>query len=365
MAETWLRVANTTIANYMRGEEINILRNRKLLALIQGRGRITMNFSGTEMDWKVRYKRAAMTGYADGDSLSFARKERHKTAKLPMRGYSATDSVTKAEQLQNKSTEAIVNIFSNTASMLKDDIEDQFGEEFYIDGNATGNTKRIHGFESFLGNGGAAAAGYIATPSDTYADLSTALGNYGGSWATNGSSQVTWPIGTGDSHYDFWSPLIVDYTDTLWAAGTDTWANNCIEAVRFAITHQGRNKSKKAMMDVILLDPELYRQYLQANESKQQINVRRGDKPGGLVALGFTDVFNQDGVEITREYGLPANVGYGIPVEQCELISWQNQLFVPEGPDMEISTKSYRFSIDFFGNLKCNPRYFTKFMSVT
>lgn len=363
MADAWLRVATTTIADYIREEEVNVLRNRKLPAMLKERGRITFNHSGTEMDWKVRWKRAPITGYADGDTLSFARKDRHKPATLGWRGYSATDSVTKFEQLQNRGKEAIINIFSTTAKMLMEDMEEHFAEEFYVDGNAAGNSKKLHGLESFLGNGGAAAAGYIATPSDTYAGLSTSLGNYGGSWATNGSSQVTWPVGTGDAHYDFWSPLIVNYTSTAWSATTKTWPNTCVEALRFGITHAAKNKSKRGQVDMYLLDPQLYFQFKQAHESKQQINVNRG-QAAGLVALGFTDVMNFDGVDVTSEYGVPANVAYGIALGAMELCSMQDRLFVPDGPDMEISTKSYRFSIDMMGNLKCNPRNFVKLIGL-
>jgi hypothetical protein len=360
----WSRIVNTTIAQYIRGEEVNVIRNRKLLAMLKERGRITFNHSGTLLDWKVRYRRAPITGYADGDTLTFARRDRHKTAQLPWRGYSATDAVTKMERLQNKNTEAIINVFSTTAQMLMDDIEDQFGDEFYIDGNGSGNTKRMHGLESFLGAGSTQANGYVIAPNSTYAGLNCSLGYYGGAWSTV-SSNVNWPAGTGDAHYDFWSPLLIAYANSAWGATTDNWSNNAIEVMRFAVTHAGRNKSKRGQLDLILLEPELYRQFLQANESKQQIFVRRGDKPGGLVALGFSDVFNFDGVEVTREYGVPSGAGYGITVDAMELKSLQGQLFAPEGPDLEISTKSYRFSIDFFGNLQCNPRNFVKFVNQT
>jgi hypothetical protein len=40
-----------------------------------------------------------------------------------------------------------------------------------------------------------------------------------------------------------------------------------------------------------------------------------------------------------------------------ELMSLQGQLFVVEGPDYDIQTKSWRTSVDFFGNMWCNPRY--------
>lgn len=360
MSENWTRVVNTTIADYIRQEEVNVLRERKLLALLQSRGRLTFNHEGDEMNWKVRYKRAPMTGYADGDTLSFARKERHKTAVLGWRGYSATDSVSKMEKLQNKGAAAIIKIFDNTARLLMEDISENFAGEFYIDGNAAGNLKRLHGIESFFGVSGTAAAG-VDAPSDTYAGLNTGLGYYGGSWSALAAAPTTdWPSGSGDASYDFWSPLVIDYAHTGWAGATNTWKDNCSAVLRYAITHQGRNASKKKMMDLVLLDPDLFRQFANAQDGKQQITIRRGDKVG-LVSLGFTDVIEFDGMEVTREYGVPRLSGYGLAIDQMELCSLQDRLFVPEGPDFEIASKSHRFSIDFMGNLKCNPRYFTKF----
>jgi hypothetical protein len=116
---------------------------------------------------------------------------------------------------------------------------------------------------------------------------------------------------------------------------------------------------------MILLNDELYRLFLGALDSEERLVVERGDKKGGLYALGFTDVVNFDGCDISYEYGIPTNLGYGFAMEQMELRSLQPQLFVPEGPDFDISTQSYRFSIDFFGNLRCNPRYMAKFVNAT
>ena len=110
---SWARIVNTTTRKYFKGEEINILRNRKLLALMQSRGRITYNHSGESMDWKVRYRRSPLVGYADGDTLTFARTNKWKTANLDWRGYTVQDSMTKFETLQNRSTEAIVKLYDN------------------------------------------------------------------------------------------------------------------------------------------------------------------------------------------------------------------------------------------------------------
>ena len=56
----WARLANTTINEYLRGEEVQVMRNRKILALLQDRGRVTFNHNGLLLDWKIRYRRAPL-----------------------------------------------------------------------------------------------------------------------------------------------------------------------------------------------------------------------------------------------------------------------------------------------------------------
>jgi hypothetical protein len=356
----WSGLVNTTIHKYIRGEEVNVLRNRKLTALLMEKGRYTYNHSGDLMDWKVRYKQVPMQGLADADTLTFARQDKHKTAQLPWRGYGATDAMTSMEKEKNKSSEAIIKRYAQIAPTMLEDVEEQFSEEFYKDGNAAG-AKGIHGFESFFGNSG--ASGLIGTPSDTYAELSTVLGNYGGSWTG------TWPTGTGDSHYDFWSPLLVNYTNSGWTPTTDTWPNTCLEALRFGIIKVKKNKSKRSQMDLIILNDELYRQFLDKLQTEEQLNVVRGQTAGSqkakLYDLGFTDVINFDGVDVTSEYGIASNVGYGICTEAIEICSLQKELFVPRGPDYDMGSRTYRFSIEFMGNMKvASPRNFCKWLAL-
>mgnify|MGYP001606044922 FL=1 len=359
----WSRIVNTTIREYVRGETVNVLRNRKVTAMLKSKGRISLNHSGDGIDWKIRYKRAPLIGYADTDTLTFSRRDRWKTAFLDWRGYAIVDSMTKQEKLKNKSTEAIVKIYDSLTRNLMEDAEDQFGDEFYIDGYASGNSRRMHGIESFMGNTGVRTTVPIAVADDAYANLDTDEGAYGGTWTGN------WPIGTGDAHYDFWTPLLIDYTSAItpssanvgWSASTKTWANTCVEAVRFAIIHSRKNKSAKGMLDFILLNDELFRNFIEQQAAKERLNATRGQKAGGLSALGFDDTFNFDGVEVTYEYGVASNLGYGWNIDQMELKSLQGELFVPEGPDYDIASKSWRFSIDFFGNICFNPRFFTKF----
>lgn len=301
-----------------------------------------------------------MQGYADSETLTFPRRDRWKTAELPWRGYASTDSMTKPEKLKNKGLQAIINIYDEISKSLMDDMNENFAEELYIDGNASGNAKRIHGMESWLGYSGL-TRDYVASPSDSYAGLSTVLGDYGGSW----SDSTKWPSERGDPQYDFWSPILVDYTDAAWEAGTKTFPNTCLEALTYGIIKGQRNKSKKGSIDAIFFEGELYRQFINRLAEKQRINIQSNSSNSTMIKLGFTDVQNYDGVDVTWEYGIPPTVGYGINFDSLELRSMQGQLFVPEGPDYDIASKSWRFSIDMFGNLVGDPRSSLKFDNYT
>jgi len=350
------RALNSTISKYLRKEEVNVLRRRKLTTALKARGRIVYNDSGTDLVWRVRYKRAPLVPYGIGQTNTFSQRNKRKTATLPWRSYIVTDSMTKGERLQNRGQEAIVKIYANIVKELVEDIADHFAEELYVDGNAAGNEQKIHGLESFFGTSGPASTGYIGTPSDTYAGHSTALGSAGGSWTGN------WPDGYGDAQYDWWSPLIVDYTDASWTASTDTWANNAEEAMRFGIINCARNDSQ---VDMVLLEKNLYRQFLDALSDRQRFNIDRRDTEDPNYSLGFSDYVMFDGVRVTWEHGLPSGVGYGISLDAMDLRSLQSQLFDNNNEDFDIASMSHRFAVDFYGNLRCNPRAFFKLVSLT
>jgi hypothetical protein len=306
MGVPWSRVVNSTIKKYVREREINILRNRKLTALLKKKGRISFNWSGSAVDWKVKYKRVRLTPFADGDTQEFSRKDRNKTAQLDWRGYAASDSMTKGEFLQNRNTEAIVKLYSEISSDLTEDMEDAFSEELYINGYAPGNSKRIHGIESFLsatqnvGNG-------AGTPTGQFGGLSCVPGAFGGQW--DSGNLPGWPNGRGDAQYDFWSPVVVDFGDTLFDATTHTWENNCVEAISFGIIKTKKSKSNKGQLDIIMIDDEMYRIYLKQMRTKERILVERSKDVSPLIALGFSDVINQDGTDVTWEYGMPGGGG--------------------------------------------------------
>ncbi len=359
------RVLQTTIQDYLLGAEDNVIRNRKLLSLMKSKGRISFGHSGTAMNWGIRYKRRDIDGYADGDTLQFSRSDNYKRAELPWRGYTMNDMVTKKEKLMNRGKPALIKYVSELVDNMMEDFTDRFHKQLYVDGTASGNSKKIHGYDSFT-TGAQQSGNYVATPNTTYAGLVTNLGNYGGSWTG------TWPVGSGDAEYDFFAPLLVDYTNTAWIAATKTWPNTCHEALRFAIIKAKKNDSMKGMLDIILLDGELFRQWEALLDTKERVMVApggAGSKPT-LRNLGFGDVQDFEGTEISWEFGVPADAsgnpqGYAFNVDEMELCSLQDRLFVSEGPFYDEASLSDRFAIHMFGNMKFNPRYFAKLAKYT
>lgn len=358
------RVLQTTIAEYMLGAEDNTIRNRKTLALLKAKGRLTFNHSGTEANWGIRYRRRDITGYADGDTIQFARSDNFKRANLPWRGYTMNDMVTKKEKLMNSGKPALIRYVSELVENMSEDFTDRFHKQLFVDGNAAGNAKLIHGFDTFCSTFTNNPGNLVALPNNTYAGISTAVGTYGGSWTG------TWPSGLGDAEYDFFSPILVDYTNTGWTAATKTWVNTCHEALRFGIIKCKRNDSNKGMIDLVMLDGELFRQWESLLDSKERVFVQpaSGSTRPTLRNLGFGDTQSFEGAEITWEFGVPADAsgvpqGYGYNIDEMELMSLQDRLFVPEGPYYDEASLSDRFAIHMFGNMKFNPRYFAKWLA--
>lgn len=354
----WLATLNTTIPMYLREAMNNIMRSRILLARLEQMGRISYNNSGTHYAWPVKYKRNPMEDFADGDVLTFGRVDRYKTAELNNdRGYVCKEMMSITDTLQNSGNEAIIKLWSEKAEVMMDDIRENFADQFYIDGNAAGNEKKIHGIESFMGGGAAVAAPGFVQPSDTFAGLSTALGNQGGTFTG------TWPVGsTQTPQYDYWSPLLVDYTSPVagaYSSSTRTWPNTCTEALRKAFTYTQKKKAQTGKLDLVLLEGELLLQWKNAQDNKQQIKVERGQN-AALVSMGFTDIVEQDGIALSTEYGMPLNTGYCFNSNMMELRSMQAELFKSHGPIFSEETMTYRWILQFIGNMIWNPPFFAK-----
>ncbi len=351
---------NDTINKYIRGQTPAILRRRVYLAKLQSMGLVTNEPGGLKMDWKVRYKRTKMVPYSDGDGVAFTRQNKRQTAQLPMRAFIVAMSFNKSDRMQNAGEQAIYKTIANAVEELIDDIRDQICEALtQIDGNAAGFTDQFHGLESMFAGAASTsnASGVGQFSTGQYAGLSLKLGNYGGSWTG------TWPNGYGDAHYDFWTPVVIDYTNTSTAvstATTKTWPNTGPEAVRFGILNAARNG---ADLDTAMFEKTLYRQLLDKETQAERLVVNR-NQPEGITKLGFQGI-NIDGTDITWEHGIISGVGYGLSMKEFgELRSFQKQLFMSSS-DNDLETLSDRFAIDCWGNQRYKtPRNQCKWMAL-
>ena len=364
----WARSIATTIVNHLREEEIASLRKYKFFAALEGAGQIRTNMSGRGFDWEIQYRNHTPSGNNGETPRSFARENLWKKLELEYRGAQVTDAIYKKEMLENRSAQALVNVAGKMASRLLTSMEQYLAQEWIQDGYATGNELRFHGIESFMNatqtitvsSAGAVARAANAAdpfyyPNDSYAGLSTVLGAYGGS--ADGTS--SWPNGKVDPEFDFFSPVIVNADSSYF--GASTWKDNCVKAVREALHQTRRNDTKEDQVDMVLLNRRLFIDFLNTLDSKERVIVSRTN---GLRSYGFTDVFELDGVEISSENSVPADVGYGLAVGNIELLCMEGQLMVSEGPFYDEITQQYRYVVSTLGNLKFkSPRNFFKLVA--
>jgi hypothetical protein len=362
----WARSIATTIVNHLREEEVASLRKFKVFAALEGSGNIRTNMSGRGFDWEIQYRNHVPSGNNGETPRSFARQNLWKNAELEYRGAQVTDAIYKKEMLENRSASALVNVAGKMSSRLLTSMEQYLAKEWVVDGYAAGNELRFHGLESFLGYNGtinvatgatrtANAADPFAAPSDTYAGLSTVLGAYGGSQKTG-----VWPNGEAESEYDFYSPIICNYTSSYF--GGSSWSANCTKALREALHQTRRNDTKQDQVDMCLMDRRLYIDFLNKLDEKERVVVSRTN---GLRSYGFTDVFEFDGVECSSENSIPAGVAYGLAIGNMELLCMEGQLYNSEGPFYDEITQQYRYVVSTLGNLKFkSPRSFFKLAAV-
>jgi len=359
------RTAATTLAKHIREVEESMLRNYQMGALLEAAGRVNYNNSGEGFDWPVQFRLHKVEGNTGETQRNFARRNLWKTAHVEYRGYQATDSMYYREFRSNRGPEGVVKVFENFVDRLETSITQVLGTEYYIDGSASGNEQSWHGLESMFAVNGtvnistgaqrtANAADKVGYASDTYGGLSTALGNAGG----ENESGAIWPDGIADSEYDYWTPLIVNYTSTAFSGSADTFAAQGDEAMRYAIINAQRNTSKNGQITNIFLARDLYTDLLNLIDDKERIQI---SSEHSLRALGFKNVLNFDGVEVSWESGVPTGVGYGINYDNMELKSMDDSLLRSEGPDYDIHSQSFNAVVSTLSNLKfSSPRNFFK-----
>lgn len=363
----WARTLNTVMAAHIAEVELAMLRNFKMGALLESAGRISFN-SGSGFDWRFQYRNHEVSGTTGETPRNFARRNLWLTAALQYRGYQVTDMYYYKELREASGKEALIKLTDGFVDRMEQSLKQGLATEFYIDGEASGNTTSWHGKESMFGTNGtvnvstgaqrsANAADPVGYASDTYATQSTALGNNGG----ENESGVVWPEGVADPEYDCWTPLIVCYNSTYFNGSANTWAGQCDEAISYLLTHSQRNAVDNAI-DTILLNRKLFWQFKARQRAKERINVTDSLK---LRSLGFKDTVEFDGCEIGLENAIPSAVGYGFNIQNMELRSLDEQMYRVQGPVEDIDIDGYKSVVSTLSNLKHNsPRNEAKLMTI-
>lgn len=364
------RAMQTTLARHIREVEEDHLRNFQLGAALESAGRIMYNQSGRGFDWRVRYRNHGIEGNTGETVRNFTRRNLWKDCSLEFRGYQATDMIYERELAENKGEEGVIKVYDGLVSRITESMREGLATEYWVDGNASGYETSWHGFESMFGTNGTVTissgaqraandADLVMYPSDTYAGLSTQLGFYGG----DNESGVYWPNGLADPEYDFYSPLIVAYNSTAFTSTNHTFVEQGDQAMRFAIINAQRNSSRYGQIEKIWLARNLYTDLLNLLDEKERIPI---SSTNSLRAMGFTNVVNFDGLEVTWEASVPSSVGYGMNLNMVSLRCLDAEMLRSEGPTYDIRSQGYLAVVSTLSNLQfASPRNFFKLVDST
>ena len=354
-------------ATFYKGAADLTFRSRLWLAMIMKYGGVEYNADTFALVWNAEIKQPEVQQYGDAGLLSFNEHDALQQFTTDVRGYIATDRLTLKKELMNRGSGQLDNLKKNKPLRLVKAIKNTLSGELYIDGNASGNANRFHGINSFLGDDGATAAGdKIAVPSDTYAGVTTGLGN-GGSWSTNldaaprpsAALANDFPYGKGSSEYDATSPLLVNFSGTGWGTGSTAWEDNCEASMRFARITQntrGARGEDHRTPFMHMLSSDLYYGFLNHWSPKVRLDVPHPE----AARLGFTDTMNFEGDMVHYESDTPAGEGYGIAPSMMAMFVLGPTLYA-ELNEFQMASLATNFGVYTFGNFRYQTKFFTKY----
>lgn len=349
----------------MKGAEDRTIRGRYMLAKLKKEGRIVMGGMGLSRKWQFEVFETTPTSLGDAGTLQFARADRYRQMEVDWRGYYVSDMMTKKQKLMNRGVERLINYYEEIVPSLTKDITNKFNQdELWIDGNATGNGDRLHGIESFMADdGNTVAADRVAAPGDSYGGHSTAVTTFGGTWSSilatppNATINTDWPEGKGTSDFDASSPKLINWSSNNWGTGSTSFEDNSERVIRYARSVTRLTGGRDGSPSALMMGGNLYRDFLNKQQSvfRNEIPHKEADD------LGFAGEYvNFEGAMLMDDFGIDADIGYGINFQECELTSMQDQLFVPDGPEYSITQQAWLFAVLMFGNFRWNPKGFYK-----
>jgi hypothetical protein len=337
MAE-YERILQAAMTKHAKGASNETLQKSIVLSMLKKRGRISYGESGTDFDWRIKYRQIVLEGTSDMEAYSFQRHNLYKKFTLDWRGARIGDIISEKEKLMCRGAEQIINLWGQKADVLKEDAQDQLNKWMFYDGNATGYTKNFHGLASIL------AYTTLTTNTSQYA---TGVDSYGG--------QTLSAVHGTESDATAYTPFHLNeaYTDY------SSWASNPTKVMRALISGCTVKNEPGGKPDVAMTTEARYIQFKDKLASEEQYTVSGSEIKS--LAAGF-DAVRYDGVELTWDYDYNCTGGLGATTacwnfSKCKLRMLTSQLF--EGmTSFDHDRRAYLFDLVSWGNLEFNPRYF-------
>lgn len=379
-AVTSTNLYNTTLQRWLKGYDDQTTEIHPLFAMLEAKGRIKYNGSGKFLQRTQRNKQHSLEGYSDYEVIQFARQELFENAKLPWRGLLMTGAISEKESDENSGPEAKVRYCAEKLEIMKEDADDQLGAIFYGDGNLAANSKKPHGIMSFMGytQGSQNATDAFATvPTDSYAELSTALGAYGG---TGTNSGATFRRDDDSPEWNAFTPILVNatYND---GGGATTFAASADKLIGRADVHANHSGKAKDSLDFFAMRKASMLVLRDLLRTKERIVAERGEAQSAIKAAGFTGAIAVDGVDCVIDAHVPATDGSGRTLHaigwNCDRVSltvlkngnpnktnkglkfWQHS-GVWEDPNQAV----FKYWLRNYCNLMFQPRYFAMISSL-
>ena len=360
------RVGKSTISQWMTMVTNALERHYPMLARLRKLNRIkrVTNEGGGEMRWVVKKLLHDLETASIGIAIPFSPLDNLLNATLPWREYIVKDAIYAQEMAENGGKAGLIKLFTRKADSMRDSAKERLAAEFYIDGNATGNSRRWHGIESMMSIITQTATDIRATiPNDTYAGLSTAYTSFKAS-ATAGQPE-----------YGAWSPVIISTNYTDGSGSAVSFASVGDDLIR-AMQRRGRYGGSDKMDLIVLSGPD-WEALATILDDKERAVLKPGELESREYGFDLSQALKLNGSYIIYDDALPttdANSdtvrGYGYNTERMELrvlnsgmenaTAGEDSLF--EFWDMfNINTRSQNLLLSHYGNLRYeSPKFFGK-----
>lgn len=340
------RLSVTTRANYLKGIWDNVTDYNPFWAFLKRLGTIKYNETGRSIDWNVEVGEHSGSARTIGASRSFADRNHYIAPTLEPVVRDFTDRITWEEGQMNRGEEARVKVQKDLLMRMGKNMKKDLSEQAILGDGTSGSVSGLAAI--FSDDGTTIVTGKEYNPNGTYGGYSMAIGGL---------------VGTADDVGDYaFTPLIVNALDAEFdiAAGTGTtWAANCKGAIRYAIQNRCFSMDPEYKPDVVLLNRADFITYLNANDSRIQLNH---ETKVGNDFLGFESVYADLGVPVTWDEHVPAGEGYVLNFSQMGCHFWH------EGPvylddDKDIQTNAQLYAAEALYQLRINPRYQAKIVT--